>query len=152
MSPHGVQTPEDPSASDAAWRHQESLLSALRSGVDTDDDPYRDLFVALGEETLPTLPDDFAARVASDAQRLADARAQVLRFKRMLAALLSGLYLPAMLLVAVGYGADVLPVLQNALRHHPELGVWLVASIALAALPASLDMLMRRGIGDAGID
>jgi hypothetical protein len=151
MNPHRSQTPETQDAAEALWRDQQRVLSALRCSADTDDGRYRDLFVALGEEALPALPDDFAARVASDAQRLADARSQVLRFKRILATMLSGLYLPAMFVVAAVYGADVLPVLQNALQHHASV-LWLIVSITLAALPASLDMLLRRGAAETGID
>jgi hypothetical protein len=152
MSPYESQTPETQDVAEALWRRQQRLLSALRSGADTrpddsDDDRYRDVFAALHRESLPTLPDDFAVRVAVDAQRLADARAQVWRFRTMLASLLSLLYLPAMLGVVLLYRSEWLRSL-----HSPSGSwSWVAILIALAMLPATLDRLIRRsGAGTAG--
>ena len=102
MNPRTLE-PQD--AEDAIWREQERLWAGLRSstGIPTDDADarlYREVFAAIDQESLPALPEDFAARVAVDAQRLAQARTQVTRFKALLASLLSLLYLPAMLAAA----------------------------------------------------
>jgi hypothetical protein len=157
MSAHAIETPEDQSALETEWRYQERLLGALRSGGGAaPDDPnarlYRDVMMALREDYSPALPDDFVARVDADAQRLADARQQIARFKRVLAMLLSCLYLPAMLLVAVVYGADLLPMLQRALQQYPGPATWIAASVVFAALFAGLDLWMRRSAPDVGID
>ena len=76
------QTPEAQRAEDAMWRRQERLWAEARRGAgiqtdDADDRLYREVFAAIDQEPLPVLPDDFAAGVAADAQRLARARTQV---------------------------------------------------------------------------
>ena len=145
----GPNAHETQDAAEALWRRQERLLSALRSGANDDsgDGRYRDVFAALDRESLPTLSAGFAVRVAADAQRLADARAQVSRFKTMLASLLSLLYLPAMLAVTLIYGVGLLQSLQS----NPGSWSWVAVSTALAIVLSSFDRLMRRGAaGPAG--
>jgi hypothetical protein len=145
MTPHGSDANDMRDAEDATWSHQQRLLSALRSGAgampeESDGDRYRDVFAALERESLPALPDDFALRLAADARRLADARAQVSRFKTMLAGLLSLLYLPAMLAVALLYGGELLRSVQN----HPGSWSWVAVLLVLAAVPFIFDRPMRR--------
>jgi hypothetical protein len=149
MSPQGSQTPEAQDAAEALWRRQQRLLSALRSGAadDSDDDCYRTVFAALDREPLPSLPDDFAARVAADAQQLADAHAQVSRFRAILASLLSLLYLPAMLGVVWLYRSELLRSLQSQSGSWS----WGAVLIVLMLLPAIFDgPIRRRGAGIAG--
>jgi hypothetical protein len=152
MSPLGSPPPETQDETESLWRHQQRLLSASQAATgmsmgDSGDELYRDVFTALRQEPLPGLPDDFAACVAADAQRLVDARAQVSRFKTMLASLLSLLYLPAMLAVTLIYGVELLQSLQT----NPGSWSWVAVLTALAIVPSSFDRLMRRGAaGPAG--
>jgi hypothetical protein len=124
------------------WHSQQRLYSAWRSDAagDADENPYRDVFAALGREYLPPLPGDFAARMAADAQRLADARAQVSRFKRLLASLLGFLYLPTMLAVAVFWGGDLLRSFQS----HNGSWSWIAVLMALTMASSIIGILMRR--------
>lgn len=146
MSPHGSNTHETQAAVEALWRHQERLLSALRSG-ETDafgDGRYRDVFAALDRESLRALPDDFSVRVATDAQRLADARAQVSRFKKMVVSLLSLLYLPAMLAATLLYLPRWYASSVGASSGEHALWLWLVAIAVLGLSMLAVETLSRK--------
>ena len=150
MNPHGSPIPEAQEVMDEEWRHQERLLSALRSGVDgpagdAGGERYRDVFAALDGESLPALPDDFAARVAADAQRLVEARAQVLRFKTMMMGLLGLLYLPAMIAAALLY----LPRWQGTSLGGHALPLWLVAITVLWLCVRAVETLSRKMDGES---
>ncbi|MEQ1512182.1 MAG: hypothetical protein ABL934_05820 [Lysobacteraceae bacterium] len=143
---HGSNAHETQDATEALWRRQERLLSALRSGAvdDSGDERYRDVFAALDRESLPTLPDGFAVRVATDAQRLADARAQVLRFKKMAVSLLSLLYLPAMLAATLLYLPRWYASSVGASSGEHALWLWLVAIAVLGFSMLVVETLSRK--------
>ena len=143
------RTPEAQDAEDAVWRRQERLWAGLRSGTDTPtDDPgdtlYREVFAAIDQASLPALPDDFAARVAADAQRLAEARTQVSRFKALLTSLLSLLYLPAMLAAGLLYLPRWSISAARALPDAHALPLWLAAVVVLGLSVLAVDKLSRR--------
>lgn len=143
------QTPEAQRAEDAMWRRQERLWAEARRGAgiqtdDADDRLYREVFAAIDQEPLPVLPDDFAAGVAADAQRLARARTQVSRFKALLASLLSLLYLPAMLATALMYLPRWSISATRALPEEHALPFWLVAVVVLGLSVVVVDGISRR--------
>lgn len=141
---HGTQGEED-----AMWRRQERLRAEARRGTgiptdNADDRLYREVFAAIDQESLPALPDDFAARVAAEVQRLARARTQVSRFKALLAGLLSLLYLPAMLAAALMYWPRWSPSAALASLEEYALPLWLVAVVVLALSVVVADEISRR--------
>jgi hypothetical protein len=146
MSP---RVPEAQDAEDAMWRKQERLWAELRSSTDTSTDDagdrlYRQVFAAIDQESLPALPDDFAVRVAADAQRLAEARTQVSRFKAMLVSLLSVLYLPAMFVAALMYWPRWSLSVAGAPFDAHALPVWLVAVVVLGLSVVVVEGISRR--------
>ncbi|NOT87131.1 MAG: hypothetical protein HOP03_03005 [Lysobacter sp.] len=148
---HGPDAHETQDATEALWCRQERLLSALRSGAtdDSGDGRYRDVFAALDREPLPALPDGFAVRVATDAQRLADARAQVSRFKTLLASLLSLLYLPAMLAATMLYWSRWPVASIRAPFGDDALSLWLIAIAVLGLSVIAVDALTRKASAGA---
>lgn len=146
MNPHALETQ---GAEDAMWRRQERLWAGARRGTgipmdDAGDKLYREVFAAIDQEPLPALPDDFAARVAADAQRLARARTQVSRFKALLASLLSLLYLPSMFAAALMYWPRWSPFAARVPFDAHALPLWLVAVVALGLSVVVVDGISRR--------
>jgi hypothetical protein len=145
MSPDTFRPSDTQGGTEAIWRHQERLrVGAVGPEDGTDDDLYRHVFAVLREEATLLLPDDFAAKVAADAQRYACARAQVTRFRRLLVSLLSMFYLPAMLGVAIMYGADRVEFLvQGPIVEH-SLALWLAVGLVLGLLVSAADGMSRK--------
>ncbi len=97
---------ESDSMLDALWRQQERAHKAVVVGADAST-LDRGLFKSLANEALPTLPEDFAMNAAIAAQRHADARRRVARFRVLSLRLFSLLYLPAITAAFLAFGADV---------------------------------------------
>jgi hypothetical protein len=99
---------------------------------------------------MPSLPDDFYADVAAKARRMAAARIDLARFKRMLLSLFCLLYLPPMLVALWATGvpawltnwSDVY-FSQNPLPH------WFALVAVLAIFSAAIDSVLGRRTGRA---
>jgi hypothetical protein len=148
MPPHAPDDDDD--ALQSLWKRQERALRSVREDLSptadadaTDADPdasaYRALFAALARERLPQPPVDFARSTAATAERLADARRQVARFRRRLGGLLGLLYLPAMLMVGLMYIPKLWRMDSPAASGDVSLSGWLMAIIALALLSLAVD-------------
>jgi hypothetical protein len=129
----------------AHWKCQERALRNVREDLspasDTDPDAaaYRALFAALERESLPEPPTDFVKRTAAAAERFAEARRHVARFRKLLSGLLGLLYLPTMLLVAAMYIPKLWRAAPPSVSGEVSLGGWLIAIAALGILSLAID-------------
>lgn len=127
-TPSGAYETED--ELDARWARQERVRNAVATGAEA---PSLDraLYAALANAELPVLPGDFAAKTAATAERLADARRRVGRFRSLSYRLFGLLYLPAVAAAVSLFAAD-LPAIW--LRQTPEQRAPLLWAGAVAAL------------------
>jgi hypothetical protein len=165
---------EDEDTLQALWKCQEHALRGLREGLSSatdadatgadsvhghtmridasDADPgaatYRALFAALAREPLPELPADFAQRTAVAAERSAQARRDVARFRKRLSGWLGLLYLPAMLVVAAMYIPKLWRAAPPLASGEVSLGGWLIAIAVLWTLSLAIDHWWVDGVDD----
>lgn len=132
---------------DARWARQERVRKAVGTGADA---PALDraLYTALANEALPALPADFAGTTASMAERLADARRRIARFRGFSLRLFGLLYLPAIAVAVWSFASD-LPALwlrQTADQRAPLL--WAAAVAALWSVIVVVERLRSRRASD----
>jgi hypothetical protein len=126
---------------DTRWSQQERLRKAAATGavVPAVD---RALFDALERADLPGLPEDFAAKTAAAAERLADARRRIARFRALSLRLFGLLYLPAIAAVVVLFASD-LPATWTRLTQEQRTPMLWAAMLALLWSITALAELLR---------
>ena len=126
-------------AIDAVWREQERLRRAVaaRQGVP---DVDRALYAALADAQLPPPPADFVAATVAAAERSLEARRRIAALRARLLRLFGLSYLPAMLVVAALFAAD----LPAAWLHADPMQRLSLQWMALVALLAGASTLAAR--------
>lgn len=135
-------TPRSDDEIDALWAQQERLRKAATAGEPVAEADRR-LYTALARMRLPALPDDFASATAALAHRSAEARRRIVRLRGVLLRLFGLLYLPAMLLAALVFAADLPAVWLHADPAQRQPLQW-VAVVLLLAVGSTLAARRRR--------
>ncbi|TXI51432.1 MAG: hypothetical protein E6Q50_00760 [Lysobacter sp.] len=91
---------------DARWARDERARKAVAAGADVSA-LDRALYTALAHARTPSLTTDFAANVATTAERLAEARRSIARFRRFSLRLFALLYVPAIVAALWWFAADL---------------------------------------------
>lgn len=91
---------------DVRWARDERARKAVAAGADVSA-LDRALYTALTQARTPPLPADFAANVATTAERLAEARRSIARFRRFSLRLFALLYVPAIVAALAWFAADL---------------------------------------------
>ena len=91
---------------DARWARDERTRKAVAASADVSA-LDRALYTALAHARTPPLPRDFAANVATTAERLAEARRSIARFRRFSLRLFALLYVPVIVAALAWFAADL---------------------------------------------
>jgi hypothetical protein len=136
MRDHDPDADDLDAGTEGLWAAQERLRKAHAADMPSTATD-RALFAALAGESLPALPADFAARTAAVAERLAEARERVARFRAVSLRLFWFLYLPAMAAAALWAGRATFatwsasdPGLRTPLLWAATIaGLWLAVNV-----------------------